>query len=89
MYHLSSHFLNYCNDFIFLMANKTNLTWFLVIASILIASPLAYGNAFADSDDDDHHDKKDKKKHKFCHFHIHKYKIIRHCHKIKHHHHDD
>jgi hypothetical protein len=43
------------------MTSKTNLTWFLAIATILIASPLAYGNAFAESDDDLHDGKVSKR----------------------------
>lgn len=41
------------------MTNKTHLFLFLAIATILLASPLASGNAFAD--DDNHKKGKDKK----------------------------
>lgn len=49
------------------MTSKTNLFLFLAIATILLASPLASGNVFADDDKDKKgKDKKDKdeKKHK-------------------------
>ena len=47
---MSLQFFNYNLDFVFSMTTKTNLFLFLAIATILLASPLASGNAFADDD---------------------------------------
>lgn len=57
MTELSLVILNCYDNFVFSMTNKTNLFLFAAIATILLANPLASGNAFADDDKD----KKDKK----------------------------
>ena len=50
------------------MTSKTNLFLFLAIATILLASPLASGNVFADDDKDKKDkDKKDKDEKKYKH----------------------
>ena len=60
--------LNYYDNFIFSMTSKTNLFLFLAIATILLASPLASGNVFADDDKDKKgKDKKDKDEKKYKH----------------------
>jgi len=60
--------LNYYNNFIFSMTSKTNLFLFLAIATILLASPLASGNVFADDDKDKKgKDKKVKDEKKYKH----------------------
>ncbi|MEK6981161.1 MAG: collagen-like protein [Thermoproteota archaeon] len=50
------------------MTSKTNLFLFLAMATILLASPLASGNVFADDDKDKKgKDKKDKNEKKYKH----------------------
>ena len=60
--------LNCYDNFIFSMTSKTNLFLFLAITTILLASPLASGNVFADDDKDKKgKDKKDKDEKKYKH----------------------
>lgn len=60
--------LNCYDNFIFSMTSKTNLFLFLAITTILLASPLASGNVFADDDKDKKgKDKKVKDEKKYKH----------------------